>query len=570
MKRLPLPSARTAVLLGVGAALVLAFAVRRNLDEAAWWFNPDEGVYHQVATLADRDLAQRVMQANAHPPLHFVLLHALAGVDEGTTWLRLPSLIAGLLLVPALAYLGWLCGRHLGALFAALMAAVAPALAVQSVVMRPYTLQVLALTLGLIGLLRALATGRARWYVLFSAGFTWAVLEQYASLLVVGAVGVALLGALLLRRLTRRQVLALLLAALPVAAACAWLYVTHLRPHVIGTRMHQEAQSGWLRGQYVLGAGEAVRALRRMAMYAFSRSLHGVVLLPGLLALGAALVRRRGLVEGVAAALFVLAAAASAAGTLPLGASRHSLHLLPVLVALGATGIGQIALWLSPRTPHEAPRARRWRLGIAAALLLPALGITAYRTLRVLGPGVEQALGFAQPEHVVRRAAVDEVVARVREAGPATWLTDHQTSLLLMPFAERAARRFVSVPGAALQTLDALGCTFLVDPHWMWTEADGAADDSVEQALARLPADGPLGPGRVGLIIGGWGVSPALRIAEQLRASGRSAAVHEALGDAGLALVVVDVTALRAWRHERALTLADDLRAAREAQDAAR
>jgi len=152
---------------------------------------------------------------------------------------------------------------------------------------------------------------------------------------------------------------------------------------------------------------------------------------------------------------------------------------------------------------------------------------------------------------VVRRGSVEAVSRFVARAQPTFWLTDLQTSMLLLPLAPREERMFRHEPALGGGRFEALGRSFAVLSLWALPEAPTGARDPVELALTWMSEHGGLSDGRVGVVTGGWGTSAAWRIARDLRAGGQRAAVLDAVGDERLAAVVVDVQALRSWRLRR-------------------
>lgn len=570
----PAPPRRWLFACGLLGALGLALLARLRLEPWAWWVNPDEGIFHLVATTPDDADAAAIIRGNAHPPLHYWTLRALAaqGSDD-LLLLRLPSLLAGLALVLALAWLGLLAGGGLGAAFGAAVGALSPDLVVQSVLLRQYTLQVLGLTLGLGALFRFLATGRVRWLVLLSPALTYAVLVHYASYVVVGGMGLVLLGLLLAGRLARRQVALLVLAYAPVLGAMAWQYAEHLRPYVIQGAAHLDAQAGWLKSRYRSDVGSGIRGLADAAATGLSRPLTGVLLVAGAYALGRALRRRTGLPVFLALAVVALAIALSMARLMPLGGGRHCDYLIPVFVALGARGLGDLRARLAAGVPapsgSAAPGAWRSRwlslrpgllcAGLAAAVL--ARGLPLF-LLDVPPPKADGA-----PEQVVRRDQAQAVATFLSRPSGAAWLTDHQTALLLLPLVPRSERRLLDDPDAGGRRFVAWGRSFHVLERWSFPVAAQGPDDPVERLLAALGRRGAVGDGRLGLVLGGWQGVEARRLVEELvgprlggpglggpgsGGAGSAGPGGDVVGDARLGAAVVDLAALRRARLERA------------------
>ena len=153
-----------------GAALVARLASPRPLwlDEAA------------TARLAEGSLPSLLtggLEAEAHPPLQTALSWAARQVmGEGAFALRLPSLLAGVLLVPVLYVTGReLYSRRTG-LLAAAVASFAPALVWFSAEARPPALAALLAAVSLLAMTRAVRRGRSRDWVLFGlagAALAW-------------------------------------------------------------------------------------------------------------------------------------------------------------------------------------------------------------------------------------------------------------------------------------------------------------------------------------------------------------------------------------------------------------
>lgn len=545
----------TGVLLAFGVGL----AYRLRLGSGGFWFNPDEGIYQQIGTTPRMDEARDAIRANVHPPLQYWILRTVASLGDDPSTLRMPSLVAGLLAILAFAWLGYVAGAAeagyaggtAGAWFGAWVAALSNGLAVQSVTLRPYSLQALSLALGLGALLRYLEVGRARWLVLVAAAFTTASLLLYSSYVVVAGAGIVLLAASSARRLTRRQALGLLTAFLPVAAVQVWSLATHLVPHIIGGRAHRDALQTWLRSEYVTGPLEGLAALGRLTAYACSRTLVVPVLLLALVAVGVACWRRRGFVASLALSVAGVAIAFSWARLMPLGPSRHSFYLIAVEVAAGASGLA----WLVhlARTPEaEARGSRLARLtlaGAGAAFLAGSLGLSTWVIARSSASG---RLDRGDGERLIPRRGVDAVARLVAQAPPTmAWLTDHQTAMLLLPLAPRESRRLRNEPSWGVQRFEALGRTFVAVRAWKLPEVAGGPDDPVERALEWMADRGALPGGRVGVVTGGWDPNPASRLARDLRVHGRLADLSGATARANLAAVVVDVEALRDWRRRR-------------------
>jgi 4-amino-4-deoxy-L-arabinose transferase-like glycosyltransferase len=138
----PPPACDCALLLHVLAATLLAAALRAFhlgaqslwIDELFTWMSADIG----------RPLAAGMLLENIHGPLYGLIVHVCGGLFGDSEWaLRLPSLVGGVAVVPALA---WLAVRWLGrdeAVWAAWLAAGSPFLVWYSQEARSYMLLIL-------------------------------------------------------------------------------------------------------------------------------------------------------------------------------------------------------------------------------------------------------------------------------------------------------------------------------------------------------------------------------------------------------------------------------------------
>ena len=121
------------------------------------------------------------------PPLYFVLAWPSSKLGDPAIWLRLPSLLAGVALVPVTYWLGLLTvGRRAG-LVAAAVIALSPHAIFYSVEARPYALLAVAVAGSTICLLRALATRRAAWWVAYGALCAAALCTHLTSAFALGA-----------------------------------------------------------------------------------------------------------------------------------------------------------------------------------------------------------------------------------------------------------------------------------------------------------------------------------------------------------------------------------------------
>ncbi|MGH2837474.1 MAG: glycosyltransferase family 39 protein [Thermoleophilaceae bacterium] len=177
----------------------------------------DEGFSWLVASAPDLDtFLDRLAAYENTPPLFYALLTPLPLDDEH--WLRLPSLIAGVLCVPAL----YLAVRPLlgtrAALLSALALAVAPYAVNWSNFSRGFMLANLGLLIALWAVVRLAGDGGKRWWWVYAAGAVLAIYSEYNALLFLAAL-LAMFAWITPGR--RREILAI--GALPVLALLPWL-----------------------------------------------------------------------------------------------------------------------------------------------------------------------------------------------------------------------------------------------------------------------------------------------------------------------------------------------------------
>jgi uncharacterized membrane protein len=185
------------VLLGITlGALALRLAVPRGI-----WL--DEAISIHQAQLSFHDLFENLQYGDRHPPLHHVVLWlTVKAFGDGETAVRLPSILAGTLAIPALYLLGReLYDRRTG-LVAAAFGAASPLLIWYSQEARMYAFVELFGLLALWTQLRVIrnpSMGNWAAYILATAALLW---SHYFGLLLIGVQQVIWIGILIHRRRT--------------------------------------------------------------------------------------------------------------------------------------------------------------------------------------------------------------------------------------------------------------------------------------------------------------------------------------------------------------------------------
>lgn len=207
----------------VTIATIVALAVRLAVTRGLW---VDEAISVSQAKLDLGQLLGDLRTTDVHPPLHHLLLWGTVRLfGDGELAVRLPSLLAGTALVPALYSAGrTLYDRRTGVI-AAVLGSVAPFAVWYAQEARMYALFMLLATVATTALARALAAptpARFAAWALAAAGMLW---TQWFGILVVGVHVVAgLLAARAAwgdgRLMGRRLLLGILASSLLVIVAC--------------------------------------------------------------------------------------------------------------------------------------------------------------------------------------------------------------------------------------------------------------------------------------------------------------------------------------------------------------
>ncbi|HSO98394.1 MAG TPA: glycosyltransferase family 39 protein, partial [Solirubrobacteraceae bacterium] len=169
----PDTSARTALLI-LGGIVLVGLVLRLAVPRGIWL---DEAISIHQARLSLHDMFSALYNGDRQPPLYeMVLWLSIRALGHGEFAVRLPTLIAGTLLIPALYALGReLYDRRTG-LLAAAFAAISPLLIWYSQEVRTYTFVALFGVLALLTQLRAIRYGTfGDWaaYILATAALLW-------------------------------------------------------------------------------------------------------------------------------------------------------------------------------------------------------------------------------------------------------------------------------------------------------------------------------------------------------------------------------------------------------------
>jgi uncharacterized membrane protein len=218
-RRGELDTSRHTAHLVLGGLILAGLGLRLAVPRGIWL---DEAITIHQAHLSLHDLFRNLYYGDRQPPLyHLTLWATVRAFGDSEFAVRLPSLIAGTLIIPALYGLGReLYDRRTG-LIAGALAAVSPLLVWYSQEVRMYELASLFGLLALLTQLRVIRNGAMlNWaaYILATAGLLW---SHYFGLLLIGVQQLVFVGVLVHRKRIRQPVKPLALGFAYSAAVLA-------------------------------------------------------------------------------------------------------------------------------------------------------------------------------------------------------------------------------------------------------------------------------------------------------------------------------------------------------------
>jgi 4-amino-4-deoxy-L-arabinose transferase-like glycosyltransferase len=400
------------------AIVALGFALRFvALDD--FWLNGDEGIYYFIAHAPPGQAAMAVT-FHAHPPAYYYLLRAVALLGDDFVWLRLPSLMFGCLAILAVYALAReFDGRGAGWV-AALVAAVSPGLVMQSQVVRPYALLVLAVATALAALVRYVNGGGRGALALYGVALLVAISIQYGAILVGAGIGIWLAVLALRGHFEAPRLRDLALAHVPLAIAAIALYLTHVRPRLLGSEMQASAVASSLRPFFVDSPVAAWQNLAGLVEYLAGVPLAAPVWVAFWLAVAFCIADRRWQVLALASSILAVALLLSALDLYPFGGSRHSLHLAPLLIAV--TAVGMVRMFRRNRAQ-----------AVMAAGMFAMLSVIGVSRGGILGMPAERAAPFRELEIPVEEVGrLRPSLAAIRDT-PGVAIFDKVTAYTLAP-----------------------------------------------------------------------------------------------------------------------------------------
>jgi uncharacterized membrane protein len=206
-------------LLALAGITAAGLALRLAIPRGIWL---DEAISIHQAHLSIHDLFENLQYGDRHPPLHHLALWlTVKAIGDGELAVRIPSIIAGTLAIPALYLLGReLYDRRTG-LVAAAFGAASPMLIWYSQEARMYAFVELFGLLALWTQLRAIrnpSMGNWAAYILATAALLW---SHYFGLLLIGVQQLIWVGVLIHRRRTGEPMRAITLGFLYSLAVLA-------------------------------------------------------------------------------------------------------------------------------------------------------------------------------------------------------------------------------------------------------------------------------------------------------------------------------------------------------------
>lgn len=137
-----------------------------GIDNESLWL--DEATSLNIARMSLANLDLYLLKSDVHPPLYFVLLHFWLEGGESIVYLRLLSVLAGVLTIPAFYLMGKELFDERVSLIAVLFLAISPFHIYYSQMVRSYTLFTLFTVLSFYCLLRAADENKGGWWELYA------------------------------------------------------------------------------------------------------------------------------------------------------------------------------------------------------------------------------------------------------------------------------------------------------------------------------------------------------------------------------------------------------------------
>lgn len=393
--------------------------------------SPDEGIFVYTSSEPTLLAVWRASVVNVHPPANFFLLHLLEMVSWNVVWLRIGSILGGTAAI-GLVYLFMreLRGTAAG-LTAAALVAFSPNLIELSRVARNYSPGMAFLLAALWMLARFLKRGQWRDFYLFALFEFLAAWWHYSFIAIFLGANVALLFIGLSRRWTLQQWAIAGLAQVPVGLFYILSFLYHL-PRIDAWMI--DTVHGYMKDEYTITPRHLIFPMIQVSRYLTGSSLTGKIifylaLLGGLLLAA----RRRWLEAALLLAPIPFAYLFAISGKLPLGATRHSAHIYPMIFGLAAVAADELAA-LRGNTAFP-----KWAGStVVLALLLVYMNLSFYSYSEEMVFNINDAAHYRAQSHRIveaptRKSDLDKVIRLLKaNVGPDDLvLTSYQAFMIL-------------------------------------------------------------------------------------------------------------------------------------------
>jgi len=316
----------------IGALMAAGLLIRlRGLE--GWYFSPDEAMVIDFASLASAKEFLTIVPGSGHPPLFFLMVRLLTRWSLDPVFLRSISLLTGIAMVPVFFALGRkACGEAAG-MAMAFLATFGAGATLMSSLLRPYSLEVLLISSALYFLLDGLKRDRPPTLLLYLLFMTLAIWVHYSALIIFGATSATWIFKLALDRSPLKKWLGALGCHLPTLATLAAMYYFFLRG-AMGSDNQSRALEGWLKPYFASGAGSLLKNL--IMTFDFCIGWPSPYLLGLAAAIGLIFLYQKYSREAATLSIMALGLALvmNVMKLSPLGATRHSYYLFPVLSLL--------------------------------------------------------------------------------------------------------------------------------------------------------------------------------------------------------------------------------------------
>jgi hypothetical protein len=485
----------------IALLVIAAGLVIRVITVAAAYLNPDEALHYLLANQPSAALAYQASLTNAHPPFFFLLLYFLRFIGTSEFILRLPSVLAGTLLL-------WVTYKWLesafnrtAALVGLLMLTFSPAIIAVSTEVRGYSVLLLCMASALYFLERAFKQKSLRAMALFTIVLYLAILTHYSALWFTLAAAAYALILILDRRLPGGLVKVWAASQAGVVSLYVFLYITHISK-LRGGGMEQEAAGGWLQSSYFDPVKHDLFAFVFNGTVAFfhyvcANRIVGIGMLlafvAGVVVLFTKDVRREerwDRLSHLAILLlpFLLSWCAALARMYPYGGTRHSIFLTLFAIAGASLGLTKVV--------ERKPWPGLFAVGFAMVVC------NLYPT-----PPAQPVYSEHQS-----RALMSQALNHIHQSIPPGKLVfvDYQTSVLLGYYLGKNQITRFDQPQKEFREFPYGGYRIVSTRHWLFTV------ESFGVELKRLRSVYDLPPGEmVWIISAGWGVNLYTRLSRR-------------------------------------------------------